>query len=216
MERLASALRDGGLVMPRTLFDKIWNAHVVRDLGGGWALLHIDRHLLHDLSGPPSLAEIARRNLRVRNPDLTFAVPDHAVSSAPGRSARTFELGGRFYDSLKKFTTASGIRFFDLGEKGQGIVHVPGPELGLVLPGLTLICGDSHTCSNGTLGALAFGVGHSESTHALATQTVRQHKPKLMRVRFEGTPGPGVAPNDLILHLIGKMGAAASSGYAVE
>ncbi len=115
--------------MPRTLFDKIWDAHVVRDLGGGCALLHIDRHLLHDLAGPPSLAEIARRNLPVRNPELTFAVPDHAVSSAPGRSAQTFELGGRFYDSLKKYTSASGIRFFDLGEKGQGIVHVAGPEL---------------------------------------------------------------------------------------
>jgi 3-isopropylmalate/(R)-2-methylmalate dehydratase large subunit len=202
--------------MPRTLFEKIWDAHVVRDLGGGWALLHIDRHLLHDLSGPPALAEIARRNLRVRNPELTFAVPDHAVSSAPGRSARTFELGGRFYDSLKKYTRASGIRFFDLGDKGQGIVHVTGPELGLVLPGLTLICGDSHTCTNGALGALAFGVGTSESTHALATQTVRQHKPKVMRVRFEGAPGLGVAPKDLILHLIGKIGAAAASGYAVE
>jgi 3-isopropylmalate/(R)-2-methylmalate dehydratase large subunit len=202
--------------MPRTLFDKIWDAHVVRDLGGGWALLHIDRHLLHDLSGPPALAEIAKRNLRVRNPDLTFAVPDHAVSSAPARGAQTFELGGRFYDSLKKYTRASGIRFFDLGEKGQGIVHVTGPELGLVLPGLTLVCGDSHTCTNGALGALAFGVGHSESTHALATQTVRQHKPKLMRVRFEGAPGRGVAPKDLILNLIGKIGAAAASGYAVE
>jgi 3-isopropylmalate/(R)-2-methylmalate dehydratase large subunit len=202
--------------MPRTLFEKIWDAHVVRDLGGGWALLHIDRHLLHDLSGPPALAEIAKRNLRVRNPDLTFAVPDHAVSSAPGRSPQTFELGGRFYDSLKKYTSASGIRFFDLGEKGQGIVHVTGPELGLVLPGLTLICGDSHTCTNGALGALAFGVGTSESTHALATQTVRQHKPKVMRVRFEGAPGLGVAPKDLILHLIGKIGAAAASGHAVE
>ena len=202
--------------MPRTLFEKIWDAHVVSDLGGGWALLHIDRHLLHDLSGPPALAEIAKRNLPVRSPELTFAVADHAVSSAPGRNAQTFELGGRFHDSLKKYAGQSGIRFFDLGQRGQGIVHVTGPELGLVLPGLTLICGDSHTCTNGALGALAFGVGHSEGTHALATQTVRQHKPKLMRVRFEGAPGPGVAPKDLILHLIGKIGAAAGAGHAVE
>src|SRR5260370_36246777 len=202
--------------MPRTLFEKIWDAHVVRDLGSGWTLLHIDRHLLHDLSGPPALAEIAKRNLRVRNPELTFAVPDHAVSSAPGRRAQTFELGARFYNSLKKYASESGIRFFDLGDKGQVIVHIMGAELGLVLPGLTLVCGDSHTCTNGALGALAFGVGHSESTHALATQTVRQHKPKLMRVRFEGAPGPGVAPKDLILHLIAKIGAAAASGYAVE
>src|ERR1700719_4794584 len=117
MECTTTALRYEGIAMPRTLFDKIWDAHVVRDLGGGLALLHIDRHLLHDLSGPPALAEIAKRNLRVRNPDLTFAVPDHAVSSAPGRSAQTFELGGRFYDSLEKYSTARGIHFYDPGEK---------------------------------------------------------------------------------------------------
>jgi 3-isopropylmalate/(R)-2-methylmalate dehydratase large subunit len=140
--------------MPRTLFEKIWDAHVVRDLGDGWALLHIDRHLLHDLSGPPALAEMARRKLKVRDPELTFAVADHAVSSAPGRTAKTFELGGRLYGALRKLAADQGIRFFDLGQNGQGIVHVMGPELGLVLPGLTLICGDSHTCTNGALGAL--------------------------------------------------------------
>jgi 3-isopropylmalate/(R)-2-methylmalate dehydratase large subunit len=202
--------------MARTLFEKIWDAHVVRDLGDGWALLHIDRHLLHDLSGPPALAEIAKRGLAVRNPELTFAVPDHAVSSAPGRAATTFELGGRLHGALRKYAQASRIRFFDLGQKGQGIVHVIGPELGLVLPGVTLICGDSHTCTNGALGALAFGVGNSESAHALATQTLRQQKPRLMRVRFEGELGTGVTPKDLILHLIGKIGAAAASGHAVE
>jgi 3-isopropylmalate/(R)-2-methylmalate dehydratase large subunit len=202
--------------MPRTLFEKIWDAHVVRDLGDGWALLHVDRHLLHDLSGPPALAKIAKRGLAVRNPELTFAVPDHAVSSAPGRVATTFELGGRLHGTLKKHSQASGIRFFDLGQKGQGIVHVMGPELGLVLPGVTLICGDSHTCTNGALGALAFGVGNSESAHALATQTLRQQKPRLMRVRFEGELATGVTPKDLILHLIGKIGAAAGSGCAIE
>src|SRR5580700_11989311 len=107
MERPAAALYRQGLTMPRTLFEKIWDAHVVRDLGGGWALLHIDRHLLHDLSGPPALAEIARRGLAVRNPELTFAVPDHAVSSAPGRAATTFELGGRLHGALRKYAQAS-------------------------------------------------------------------------------------------------------------
>lgn len=202
--------------MPRTLFEKIWDAHVVRDLGGGWALLHIDRHLLHDLSGPPALTEIARRKLKVRNPELTFAVADHAVSSAPGRTAQTFELGGRLHAALKELAAHEAVRFFDLGEKGQGIVHVMGPELGLVLPGLTLVCGDSHTCTNGALGALAFGVGNSECAHVLATQTLRQRKPKLLRVRFDGTPGTGVGPKDLILHLIGRIGAAAGTGYVVE
>ncbi len=202
--------------MPRTLFEKIWDAHVVRDLGDGWSLLHIDRHLLHDLSGPPALAEIDRRGLKVRDPELTFAVADHAVSSAPDRVAETFPLGGRLYGMLKHLAQKDGIRFFDLGHKGQGIVHVMGPELGLVLPGVTLICGDSHTCTNGALGALAFGVGNSESAHALATQTLRQRRPKQMRVRFEGTLGQGVAPKDMILHLIGKIGAAAGAGHAVE
>lgn len=202
--------------MARTLFDKIWDAHVVKDLDNGWALLHIDRHLLHDLSGPPALAEVAKRGLRVRNPELTFAVPDHAVSSAPGRSAQTFDLGGKLYAALKAQAEKAGVRFFDLGQRGQGIVHVMGPELGLVLPGITLICGDSHTCTNGALGALAFGVGTSESTHALATQTVRQQKPKQMRVRLEGKLGHGVTAKDLILHLIGRIGAAGGTGSAIE
>jgi 3-isopropylmalate/(R)-2-methylmalate dehydratase large subunit len=154
--------------------------------------------------------------LRVANPELAFATPDHAVSTAPGRTGTTFEPGARLWAGLKQLSQVAGIRYFELGELGQGIVHVMAPELGLTLPGVSLICGDSHTCTNGGLGALAFGVGSSELTHALATQTLRQRKPKSMRVRFEGKPGKGVAPKDLILHLIGKIGAAAGTGYAVE
>jgi 3-isopropylmalate/(R)-2-methylmalate dehydratase large subunit len=202
--------------MPRTVFEKIWDRHVVRDLGDGWALLHIDRHLLHDLSGPPALIDVARRGLTVRNPELVFATADHAVSTTPGRTGGTFLLGARLRVALKEQALAAGIRFFDVGEEGQGIVHVIGPELGLVLPGLTLICGDSHTCTNGGLGALAFGVGSSESAHALATQTVRQRKPGQMRIRFEGKPGQGISPKDLILSAIGRLGVAAASGQAIE
>jgi 3-isopropylmalate/(R)-2-methylmalate dehydratase large subunit len=202
--------------MPRTVFEKIWDRHVVRDLGDGWALLHIDRHLLHDLSGPPALIDVTRRGLTVRNPELVFATADHAVSTTPGRTGGTFPLGAKLRVALKEQTRASGIRFFDVGEEGQGIVHVIGPELGLVLPGLTLICGDSHTCTNGGLGALAFGVGSSESAHALATQTVRQRKPGQMRIRFEGKPGQGITPKDLILSAIGRLGAAAATGQAIE
>lgn len=202
--------------MSATLFEKIWNTHVVKDLGKGWSLLHIDRHLLHDLSGPPALRELHDRALSVCNPELVFATPDHAVSSKPGRTAKSNDLGNYLYGLLRQYSDDAGIRFFDLGEEGQGIVHVMGPELGLVQPGLTLICGDSHTCTNGGLGALAFGVGQSESAHALATQTLRQRKPKQMRVRFEGELPIGVTPKDLILHLIGKMGASAGAGYAVE
>ncbi len=144
---------------PATLFDKLWDRHVVRDLGEGWALLHIDRHLLHDLSGPPALLELRKKGVAVRNPELVFATPDHAVSSAPSRTGQTFPPGARLWAGLKMLAGEAGIRLFDLGQDGQGIVHVMGPELGLTLPGMTLICGDSHTCTNGALGALAFGVG---------------------------------------------------------
>ena len=202
--------------MTRTLFDKVWDSHVVADLGDGWSLLHVDRHLLHDLSGGRALGDVLKRDLPVPNPELAFATPDHAVSSAPDRAVRGFPAGERLRASLREQAAATGIKFFDLGQVGQGIVHVMGPELGIALPGVTLICGDSHTCTNGGLGALAFGVGSSELTHALATQTLRQRRPKRMRVRFEGTPGRGIAPKDLALHLIGRIGAAAGTGYAVE
>ena len=200
----------------RTLFDKIWEQHVVADLGEGWALLHIDRHLLHDLSGGRALEAMEDRGLRVRNPELAFATPDHAVSSAPGRTAATYGPGAILHHGLRTRAQTSGIPFFELGQDGQGIVHVMAPELGIVLPGVTLICGDSHTCTNGALGALAFGVGSSELTHALATQTLRQRKPRRMRLRFEGAPGRHVGPKDLILHAIGVLGAKAGTGFVVE
>lgn len=200
----------------RSLFDKLWDAHVIRELGDGWALLHIDRHLLHDLSGPPALGEVQARGLKLHNPELVFATPDHAVSSQPGRVATIFPLGGKLHASLKQRTAEMGVSLFDLGEPGQGIVHVMGPELGIVLPGLTVICGDSHTCTNGGLGAMAFGVGSSESTHALATQTLRQQKPRRMRIHCDGRLSAGVTAKDLALHVIGRLGAAAGGGYAVE
>ncbi len=202
--------------MKDCLFDKVWNRHVVTDLGEGWALLHIDRHLLHDLSGPPALAELAERGLPLFHPELAFATPDHAVSSLPLRNGRDQPAAEKLYSALKSRSTQSGIRFFDLGERGQGIVHIMGPELGIVLPGSTLVCGDSHTCTNGGLGALAFGIGSSESTHVLATQTLRQQKPKRMRVRFEGPLSMGVAPKDLVLHLISRLGSSAGVGSALE
>lgn len=202
--------------MASTLFDKIWDRHVVDDLGDGWSLLHIDRHLLHDLSGPPALKALAERGMRVRHPELVFATVDHAVSSAPGRTGETFAPAAHLWRDLRRLTREAHVRLFDLGEVGQGIVHVMGPELGLVLPGITLICGDSHTCTNGALGALAFGVGTSESTHALATQTLRQRKPRRMRVRLDGETGAGVTPKDIILYLAGHLGAAAGVGFAIE
>ena len=200
----------------RTMFDKIWEQHVVADLGEAWALLHIDRHLLHDLSGGRALEALEARGLTAPNPQLAFATPDHAVSSAPGRTAASYPPGAVLHHGLQTRARANHIAFFDLGQDGQGIVHVMAPELGIVLPGTTLICGDSHTCTNGALGALAFGVGSSELTHALATQTLRQRKPRRMRLRFEGACPPHVGPKDLILHAIGQLGAKAGTGHAVE
>ncbi len=202
--------------MARTLFDKVWDAHVVRDLGDGWALLQIDRHLLHDLSGPPALQGVRDRGLKLAHPDLVFATPDHAVSSAPGRTGETFPLGGRLWHALRTLAGDAGVRLFDLGEDGQGIVHVMGPELGLVLPGSTVICGDSHTCTNGAIGALAFGVGTTESTHALATGVLRMRKPKAMRIRVDGVLADGVTAKDLALHMLARLGATSGVEHIIE
>jgi 3-isopropylmalate/(R)-2-methylmalate dehydratase large subunit len=198
------------------LFDKLWDSHVVADLGDGWALLHLDRILLHDLSGARALNEIAERGHAVARPELVFATPDHAVSSAPGRTSETFAGGARPIAGLRQRARETGIRLFDLGEPGHGIVHVMAPELGIVLPGLTLVCGDSHTCTNGGVGALAFGIGASELTHVLATQTLMQRKPRSMRLHFEGALPRGVTAKDMILHAIGRLGTAGGTGFAVE
>ena len=199
-----------------TLLEKIWDAHVVRDLGDGWALLHVDRQLLHDLAGPIALRALAGRGLPLANSDLVFATPDHAVSTAPGRTGLTFPLGGRIWTALKTGCERTGVRLFDLDEDGQGIVHVMAPELGLVQPGTTLICADSHTCTNGALGALAIGVGVTESAHALATSTLRLQRPRQMRLRLEGRLRQGITAKDVILHVIGQLGAASGVEHAVE
>jgi 3-isopropylmalate/(R)-2-methylmalate dehydratase large subunit len=198
-----------------TLFDKIWDRHVVANLGDGYALLHISRHLMHD-GGSRAFLAIKERGYTVRNPELTFATFDHVISTEPGRTAETNPaLTARIY-SMRADAKAAGVRLFDLGEPGQGIVHVIGPELGLTLPGTLLVCGDSHTCTHGGMGALAFGIGSSEVVHVLATQTIVQRRPRQLRATFEGTRAPGVTPKDMILHLIGVIGAAGGTGYAVE
>lgn len=199
----------------RTLFRKIWDDHVVLDLGEETALLHIDRHLLHDLGGSRGLLDIKSRGLAVHNPELTFATPDHAISSAPGRSG-TSKVGLELLAALRAETSATGVTLFDIGQAGQGIVHVIGPELGLSIPGSLIVCGDSHTCTHGGIGALAFGIGSSELAHVLATQTLIQRRPRTMLARFEGKLAPGITPKDLILALIGQIGAAGGTGYAVE
>jgi 3-isopropylmalate/(R)-2-methylmalate dehydratase large subunit len=199
----------------RTLFAKIWDQHVIARISDDTDLLHVDRHLLHDLGGSRGLLDLKSRNLSVHNPELTFATPDHAISTARGR-AGTIKIGQELLAALRVETSATGIEMFDIDEPGQGIVHVIGPELGLSLPGCLIVCGDSHTCTHGGLGALAFGIGSSELTHVLATQAIIQRRPKTMRVMFEGRLPFGVTAKDLILALIGHVGAAGGTGYAVE
>ncbi len=199
----------------RTLLAKIWDQHVIAGISDDTDLLHVDRHLLHDLGGSRGLIDLKSRNLPVHNPELTFATPDHAISTASGR-AGTIKTGQELLAALRTETAASGIRMFDIDQPGQGIVHVIGPELGLSLPGCLIVCGDSHTCTHGGLGALAFGIGSSELTHVLATQTIVQRRPKTMRVTFDGRLPFGVTAKDLILAVIGHVGAAGGTGYAVE
>jgi 3-isopropylmalate/(R)-2-methylmalate dehydratase large subunit len=201
---------------PRTLIEKIWQRHVVRSLGEGVDLLHVDRHLIHDLEAAPRLTRLEQRGLTVARPDLTFATPDHALPTFPGRSQNQAVLAAPLLDAMRRKTAAAGIRFFELGERGQGIVHVVGPELGLTLPGLLVVCGDSHTCTHGGLGAMAFGIGSSEVEHVLATQTIRQKRPKTLRLTVTGALAQHVTAKDLILHAIGRFGTAAGRGYFVE
>lgn len=200
----------------RTLFEKVWSEHVVEDLGEGMQLLHVDRHLMNELSGHRGQKELAQRGLKMRNPDLTLGTLDHVVSTAPGRRGGDAPWADRMIELFRDESRRAGFPIHDFGDDGQGIVHVVGPELGFTLPGALLVCGDSHTCTHGALGALAWGIGTSELTHVLATQTIVQQKPKAMRVRFEGAPAQGVSAKDMILALIGRIGTAGGVGCAVE
>jgi 3-isopropylmalate/(R)-2-methylmalate dehydratase large subunit len=200
----------------RTLFERIWTQHVVTELSSDLSLLSIDRHFLHDLEGGPNFIRLAKLGYRVHDPDLTYAMPDHAIASSPGRTTDTNPTGGRLLRELRRGAFASGIKLFDIGDEGQGIVHVAAPEMGLTLPGATVVCPDSHTCTHGAFGALAIAIGSSEVAHVLATQTLRQKKPKMMRIRLEGSSAPGVSAKDVILATIGQLGTAVGRGYALE
>eukprot|EP01034_Spumella_vulgaris_P046836 gene46836-58409_t len=202
--------------MGKTLFDKIWDSHVITDLGNGFVLLHIDRLLLHDMSGGKSLKEAIEKGYPPSQPRLIYGTPDHTMSTKPGRTEHTHPPGLPLIKSMRETTSAYGIKLFDLGQDGQGIVHVMGPEQGLTLPGTTLVCGDSHTSTHGAFGALAFGIGTSEVEHVLATQTLIQKPAKNMRVAVEGSLPLGVTAKDVILAIIGKLGTAGGTGYVIE
>ena len=202
---------------PRTAFEKIWDAHCIADLGGGTGLILIDRVLLHERTGGVALESLAAAGRTVNAPAQAFATMDHVVDTRPGRTDRTImPTGTDFIRATRAAAQAAGLTLFDLGDPRQGIVHVVSPEQGIVLPGVTLVCPDSHTCSQGAIGALAWGIGSTEAEHALATSTLRVKKPKTMRVTVDGTLGAGVTPKDLALHLLARFGAGGAKGHVVE
>jgi 3-isopropylmalate/(R)-2-methylmalate dehydratase large subunit len=202
--------------MPRTLFDHIWDDHLIADLDDRTGLLQVDRHIVHEVSSAEAFRQLQRNGHRVASPRQTFATQDHILSTRPGRHDTTFAGGTEFVRFLRKNCDEHGIRLFDVGDPRQGIVHVIAAELGLALPGSTFVCGDSHTATLGAFGALAWGVGTSEVAHVLATQTLAQVKPLPMRIRIDGALGRSVVPKDVILAVLGRFGVTAGVGHAIE
>ncbi|MGL4541258.1 MAG: aconitase family protein, partial [Polymorphobacter sp.] len=201
---------------PRTLFAKLWDAHVVADLGGS-DLIAIDRIFLHERTGAAALGAMAAAGRKVADPARVFAVMDHIVDTRPGRSDTTLMPGGQaFITETRAAARAAGITLFDVNDRDQGIIHVISPEQGIVLPGLTLIAPDSHSCTQGAFGALAWGIGSSEAEHAMATGCLRMVRPSTMRVQLTGTPAPGVTAKDLMLALIARHGSGGGKGAAIE
>lgn len=200
-----------------TLFEKLWSQHVVAELPGGAALIAIDRIFLHERTGSIALKSLRERGRPVVDPARVFCTMDHIVDTFPGRGDATRMPGGTaFIVETREAARAAGIHLFDVRDPDQGIVHVISPELGIVLPGATVVCPDSHTCTQGAMGAFAWGIGSTEAEHALATGTLRVTKPRTMRIRFEGTLAPGVTAKDLSLAVISRWGSAGGNGYVVE
>src|SRR5262245_61839975 len=196
--------------MPKTLFDKIWDAHQVRD-----DLLYIDLHLVHEVTSAQAFDGLRMSGRPVRRPDKTIATADHNVPTDGTPVARMIadELSRKQVETLERNCAEFGIPIYSLGSDHQGIVHVIGPELGLTQPGLTIVCGDSHTSTHGAFGALALGIGTSEVEHVLATQCLVQRRPKAMRINYSGELGPGVVAKDLILATIGRLGTGGMVGH---
>ncbi|MBD8677728.1 3-isopropylmalate dehydratase large subunit [Sphingomonas sp. CFBP 13720] len=207
---------------PQTLYEKIWADHVVERRDDGTCLIYIDRHLVHEVTSPQAFAGLRAAGRGVRRPDLTLAVPDHNLPTTARRDAAGNRLpiadpaSAQQLAALEKNAPDFGIRYIDATAAQQGIVHVVGPEQGFTLPGTTLVCGDSHTSAHGALGALAFGIGTSEVEHVLATQTLLLQQSKTMEIRVDGTLGYGVSAKDVVLAIIGRIGAAGGTGYVVE
>jgi 3-isopropylmalate/(R)-2-methylmalate dehydratase large subunit len=199
-----------------TLYDKVWDSHVVKQYDDGSSLLYIDRHLVQEVSSPQAFEGMIARNRQVRRPDAHVAVADHAVPTRFRDRRLPQGLAANQVTRLRANSERFGIDYIPMQDRRHGIVHVIGPEMGFTLPGATLVCGDSHTCTHGAFGAMAFGIGSSECECILATSTIRQRKQKRMRVNLEGRPSPGVAVKDVILALIARIGIGGGIGHAIE
>ncbi|MEO1575871.1 MAG: 3-isopropylmalate dehydratase large subunit [Pseudomonadota bacterium] len=205
------------MAAPRTLFDKIWDAHVVQALGDGRALIYVDRLFLHERTGGIALRSLHEQGRDVANPAQVFAVADHIVDTLPGRTDQTRVPGGdAFIRTLREEAGRSGVRLFDVTDPDQGIGHLVAAEQGIALPGLSVLCPDSHTCTLGALGALAFGIGTSDCEHVAATQMLEVTRPRTLRVTFDGRLGDDVRSKDLVLAMLSEFGVSGGSGYAVE
>lgn len=202
--------------MSKTLFQKIWESHEVTSVGEGVSLLYIDRHLVHEVTSPQAFEGLRLSGRKVRRPELTFSTMDHNVPTTADRHTIRDPVAKVQVDALTKNCSDFGIALYGIGSDHQGIVHVIGPELGITVPGLTVVCGDSHTSTHGAFGCLAFGIGTSEVEHVMATQTLRQTKPKTFEVEFFGQLSPGATAKDMILKLIGTIGTAGATGYVIE
>ena len=201
---------------PRTLFAKVWDAHVVHRLPEGPELLYVDLHLVHEVTSPQAFAGLRGKRRTVRRPDLTVATMDHNVPTDDRTRPLDDPVAAQQVAALATNSREFGIELFDLTSPRQGIVHVIGPELGLTQPGMIIVCGDSHTSTHGAFGALAFGIGTTEVEHVLATQCLVATRPRTMEVRFTGTPGTGVSPKDMILAVVGRIGTAGATGCVIE
>jgi 3-isopropylmalate/(R)-2-methylmalate dehydratase large subunit len=202
--------------MSQTLFDKIWDSHLVARRADGRDLIYIDRHVLHELHGPHAFEKLAKANRGVRRPDLTFSMQDHTIATRPGRDDTTNPDGAPFLRAMREGSRHHGIRIFDLGDPEQGISHVVAPELGMVLPGATHAVPDSHACTVGGLGALAFAVGTTELEHVLATQVLATRRPKRMRITLDGRLADQVGAKDVALRIIAEIGVDGARGHAIE
>src|SRR5208337_2570177 len=205
-------------IKPRTLFDKIWDSHVVERLPDGTCILYIDRHLVHEVTSPQAFEGLRMAGRPVRRPDCTIAVADHNIPTVGSRVPRDIkEEDSRIQvETLEKNVKAFGVPYIPILDVRQGIVHIIGPELGLSLPGTTIVCGDSHTSTHGALGALAFGIGTSEVEHVMATQTLLQNPARNMRIEVSGTLGFGCSAKDIVLAIIGKITTAGGNSHVIE